>query len=170
MEEIGVPLDLVVLLKLGKDGLDEVDAVFSGNTTRAGEAELRDPDLVEALAVGKFDGFVDEFEEDLGVLGAGLSLIGIPVNDEEVDLAVAALVEELAHPAETLTGRLTAGDTRGTERLLAGKRGEGRLEGLSGVARGQVGLAWDVWLVEAKDILGLSWKAQCKVGQVLLAP
>lgn len=114
IEVVGVTLNAVIGVEFRQDSVEELDAFFSGHTS-AGEAELRDPDLAQTLAIGEVNGFVDVFEEGLGVFRSGLSFVGVPVDDEEIDVAISTVVEEFAHPAETLAICFTAGNTRAAE-------------------------------------------------------
>jgi hypothetical protein len=139
--EPSVTLNVVQAIQPRKDSFQEGVLLGLGS---AG-LELGDPERL--LATGGVGVLYVLLE--VGDVGGGI----VPVDADEVDLAVGAGREEGLEPGET-HGRATVGNGGGTELGFAGEGHHVGLEAGGGVTGRKVGLGGEIGLVEGHEVLG----------------
>lgn len=154
--EVGVAANTRLRVEPRENLSEELD--LRGIVT--GGLELGDPNLLDVVLVGEFDGLVDELLE---VVGEGR--IGVPVDSKSADLAVSALAEEALHPVQSLTGGARVANSRADEGGIAGVGGHVLLVVGGSLGRRHVGLAGDVGLVEAQQVLAARGKGRVGSGR-----
>lgn len=134
--------------------LEEVDRLRTTTAVDgAGERELAQPDLADAVLVAQIDSLRDKVFQVLWVSA-------VPVHRQTADVAIRAPVHERLEPVEALVRAVAVGHAGADESRHAGVRGDVVMVGVDGIGWRHVGLRRVIWLVETQDVFASAGKGR----------